>query len=202
MATPTGKGYRVGEDERRGARAALTPVDGDEVDTTVGGFHFVDERDPEVQVADRGLDPDGQSRRVSDHLDPIEHAVDIVELRGAQRACAVDASLDTPYVGDLSRDLDTGKQTTQTGFGALAQLDLDCPNRRRSDDVQQPIEVETTFGIAATEIAGPDLQNQVAALTMVFGQSAFTRVVQHPGHGRTLADRLNGRSSSLLATMY
>ena len=64
----------VGEDQRRCAGAALAAVDRDEVDAPLPVGHPVGQLVPEVHVADRRLDADGEPGRVRDPLDEVEHA--------------------------------------------------------------------------------------------------------------------------------
>ena len=175
------KGHTVGEDQGSGAGAALTTVDGDEVDAALPVGHRVGQLLPERQVSDRRLDADRQPGLGGQQLDPVEQRVDVVEGRVPRRADAVLALGDATDLGDLGGDLRTRQNTAEPGLGALGDLDLQRPHRRARDGVLQPAEVERAVLVAAAEIAGADLPDEFAALPVVGRQPALTGVVHRPG---------------------
>ena len=60
-----------------------------------------------------------------------------------------------------------GQQAAQTGLGALAELDLDGPDRRARRGGLEPLHAERAVLVAAAEVGGADLEDQVAALPVV-----------------------------------
>ena len=98
--------------------------------------------------------------------------------------------------GDFGGDLGAGQHAAQTGLGSLAELDLDGPDRRGGrHPVDQTGKAECAVVIAATEIAGADLPDQVAAVEVVRRHSALAGGVQGAGHGRALVERGDGRAA-------
>ena len=133
----------------------------------LAGRHQVGELVPELHVADRRLDADGQAGLGGEQLDPVEQAVGVGELGVAGRADAVLAHRDAAGGGDLGRHLGRRQQAAEAGLGALGQLDLDRPHRRRGDDVLEPGEVEAPVLVAAAEVGRADLEDEVTAVAVV-----------------------------------
>src|SRR5690606_9957331 len=121
------------------------------------------------------------------------HAVDVVELRVPGRAGAVPAQRDAPYRRDLGGDLGLGEHAAQPRLGALAELDLDGTHRRRGDEVLEPGQVERAALVAAAEVGGADLEDQLATVPVVPRDAALAGVVQGTGHRAAAVDRLDRR---------
>src|SRR4051794_15478931 len=187
-----GQRHVVGEDERRRPRAALAAVDRDEVDAAVGGRHQVRQLGPEGGLANRRLDADRQPRLRGEHLDEVEQLVCVRELLVPGRRDAVLVRRDLAYLCDLLGHLGRGKQPAETGLGALAELDLEGADRRALDLAFQLAEVEVAVLVAAAEVRGADLEDQLAAVQVVLRQSAFPRVLQAPGQCTSAVERLDG----------
>ena len=154
--------------------------------------HLVGEVVPELQVSDRRLDADGQPGLGGQQLDPVEQAVGVGELGVTGRADAVLAHRDPAGGGDLRRHLGRRQQAAEAGLGALGQLDLEGPHRRRRHHVLEPGEVEATVVVPAPEVGRPDLEDQVAAVAVVAGETTLTRVLGAAGKGGATVERLDG----------
>src|SRR5829696_3962347 len=111
-----------------------------------------------------------------------------------RRADAILPHRDAPRGGDLRRHLRCRQQTAEARFGALRELDLDCPHRRRRDDVFEALEIEATVLIATSEVRGADLEHEIAAVTMMGRQAALTGVVRATSEGGSTVERLDGRT--------
>ena len=119
--------------------------------------------------------------------------------RGIERAVpcrrdAVDAHRHAARRGNFRADLGGGQHAAVTGFGALRQLDLDHLHLRIAGVVAEPLEVEATMLIAATEVPRADLPRQVATEFAVVGRNrALARIVIEAAKLRALvqcADRV------------
>ena len=190
-AEPEREGHRVREHQRRRAGAALAAVDVDEVDAATPLGHLGDQVVPELHVADRGLDADGQAGRVGHQLDEVEHRVDVVEDLVAARRGAVLAGRDAADVGDLLADLGARQHPAETRLGALGQLDLDRLHRRGRDQVDEPRQLEGAVLVPAAEVRRPDLEHDVAAVAVVRRQRALAGVVPAAGERGALVERLD-----------
>jgi len=185
-------GHRIGEDHRGRPGAALATVDVDEVDAAAAPGHLRHEVVPELHVADGRLDPDRESGLGRDQLDEVQHRVDVVEGGVPAGRGTVDARLDPADLGDLRADLGAGKHSAEAGLGPLRELDLDRADRRGRHQVPQAGEVEGATGIAAAEVGGADLEDQVAALAVVGRDGTLAGVVQAAGHLGTAVQCLDG----------
>src|SRR5690606_3217077 len=131
-----------------GARAALSTVDRDEVDATARLRHQPCEVPPQLEVADRRLDAHGEPGRVRQELDPVEHRVDVAELRVTRRAHAVASGGNPAGRRDLGAHLRRGEQAPEPRLGALGELDLDRADRCSGDQVLEAYQVEATSLVA------------------------------------------------------
>src|SRR5690606_3326306 len=174
--------------------AALPTIDRDEVDPAVGGGHLLGEVLPEGQVTHRRLDPYGQPGLLGQHLDPVQHAVDVVELRVPRRTGAVAVRADTPDLRDLVTDLGLRQHAAETGLGALAELHLESPHGGRGHERLELLEAERTVLVAATEVGRADLEDEVRTEAVVLGDPALTGVVQDPCCRAAAVQRLHRRS--------
>jgi hypothetical protein len=107
-------------------------------------------------------------------------------------AAAVSPRLDASCRGDFWCDFRSGEHPAQTRLGALAELDLDRPYRVFSAQVRQPVEVEAPITVTASEVAGADLEHQLAAVQVVRRHAALPGVVQATGQGAAPVDGLDG----------
>ena len=163
----------VREHQRRGARAALAAVDGDEVEPASGGVHF-GRQVTQKSIPDRRLDADGQPRRLGEPLDEVEHRRGVMKGRVRRRAEAVLPERDQPDLRDLRRHLLLREHAPEAGLGALRQLDLDGPHLRRGDALHEALHGEPALGVAAPEVARPDLPEHVAAVPVVVADAPFS----------------------------
>lgn len=187
-----GERHVIAERQRRRSGSALAAVDREEVRTGAGRRHPIGELPPEAEVTDRRLDAHGQAGRVRESLDERDQPGHVGEGRVGRGARAVPVGGDTAHAGDLLRDLRCGQQPSETGLGALGQLDLDRPDGCLGDAREQPVEREVPGRVATAEVTGPDLEDQLAAVQMRGRETALTRVVQAAGESGAAIERLYG----------
>src|SRR5207249_4031732 len=108
-------------------------------------------------------------------LDKSRH---VVEGAVSRRADARDPRLDAPDLRDLRGDLRSGQHSAESRLGALAQLDLDRANGRAAGGLDQLLQVEGPVAVAASEVAGADLPDELAAAPVVVGQTSLAGVLQ------------------------
>ena len=94
--------------------------------------------------------------------------------------------------GDLGGHLGCGQQPAEARLGALAELDLQGPNRRAGHHVLELVHVESAFGVAAAEVGGTDLEDQFAAVAVIARNAALTGVVQAVGQHGAPVEGLDG----------
>ena len=94
---------------------------------------------------------------------------------------------------DLRVHLRRGHEAADPGLRALRQLDLQRPHRRARNRLEQVLEVEAPGRVAAAEVPGPDLEDQVAAVAVVVGDAALAGVLQARRHRRAAVERLDRR---------
>ncbi len=82
----------------------------------------------------------------ADAITPLGHPSDAADLRG---------------------DLRCREHPAQTGLGTLAEFDLDRSHRVCRDGCTQLFEVESSVGVARSEVAAPELPDQLAALLVM-----------------------------------
>ena len=106
---------------------------------------------------------------------------------------AVPALLDATDRRNLRRDFCGGQHAAVAGLGPLAQLDLDHLDLRFGGDGGEFLGVEAAIEIAAAEIAGADLPDDVAAvLAMVRRNAALAGVMGKAALGRAPVQRPHG----------
>ena len=98
-----------------------------------------------------------------------------------------------PGLGDLRGDLRRWEDAAVTGLGALRDLDLDHLDLRQGGVRAERLRVEVAVRVAAAEVAGADLPDQVAAgllviarqpaLAGVVGEAAGLGALVHRPHG-------------------
>jgi hypothetical protein len=129
---------------------------------------------PEIVSTDRGLDSDGQTRGSGYRLDELQQLIHVVEGRVSGRTLAGHPhgnAADRSYLGG---DLRSRENTPESRLRPLTQLDLDGPNRGGGDRFDKSIQIERAIRIPATEIPGPDLPNEIAAIPVMVGDSTLT----------------------------
>ncbi len=93
---------------------------------------------------------------------------------------------------DLGRDLGGGQHAAMPRLGALAQLDLDQLDLFVLGLLGEAFGVERAVVVAAAEIAGPDLVDQIAAaLAVIAADPALAGVMGKAAHLGTLVQRQN-----------
>src|SRR6202051_67615 len=98
-------------------------------------------------------------------------------MRG--RRNAVLAHRDAPDPGYFFRDLGRGQHPAMSGLGALADLEFDHLDLIVATDAGDYIGMEPAAAVAATEIAGADLPDDVAAIfAVVRADAALASVVR------------------------
>src|SRR3954470_12323681 len=94
---------------------------------------------------------------------------------------------DAADLRDLLRDLCCRQHAAMAGLGALADLELDHLDLVLGRDAGECLRIEAAVEMTATEIAGADLPDDVAAhLAMVGAEAALARVMREaalPGAG-------------------
>src|SRR5947207_4826975 len=91
-------------------------------------------------------------------------------MRG--RRDAVLAHRDAPDLGNLFRNLGRRQHPAMPGLGALADLELHHLDLTVGCDALKFVRIEAAVAVAATEIAGADLPDDVAAILAVIGADA------------------------------
>jgi hypothetical protein len=81
--------------------------------------------------------------------------------------------------------------SAEAGLGALAQLDLQSPHRSAGHQVLEPVQIEPAAVVAAAEVRGADLEDQLAAVPVVRRQAALAGVLQAAGQRRAAVQRLD-----------
>jgi hypothetical protein len=171
-------------------RTTLAAIDGDPVRALAAGAHFVGQLLPESQVSDRGLHADGQAGGRCDLLDELGHATHVVERMVRVGADAVVARPNSADRRDLGRHLFPGQHAPFAGLGALRELDLNSAHRRVANGLEQLVEREVALEIAAAEIPGANLVDDVSSVPMVRRQAALAGVVVTAGLQRSAVERL------------
>src|SRR5207237_3018306 len=96
-----------------------------------------------------------------------------------RRRNAVLAHGDASDLGNLLGHLGGRKHAAVPGLGALADLEFDHLDLVVGRDAREFLRIERAVAVAATEISGPDLPDQVAAvLAMIGTDTALARVMR------------------------
>src|SRR5262249_55919366 len=135
------------------------------------------------RLADRGLDADRQPGFTRDPLDEVEHLVGVPERAVRRRADAVAILRDAADLGDLAADLRARQDAAKTRLGALTELDFDRPDLRATRHrLRQPRHAEAAVRLAASEVPGADLPDEIAALQVMRGDAALSGALQAAGN--------------------
>jgi hypothetical protein len=110
-----------------------------------------------------------------------------------RRRDAIHAHRDAARGGDFRRDLGRRQHAAVAGLGALRQLHLDHLDLRRLRLGREFFFIEAAIRIAAAEVAGGDLPDQVAAeFAVVFRDRAFAGIVGEAALLCALVQRADG----------
>src|ERR1700738_3053619 len=103
---------------------------------------------------------------------------------------AVLAHGDAPDLGDLFGDLGRRQHPAMAGLGALADLEFDHLDLIVGGDAGEFFRIERAVAVAATEISGANLPDQIAAvLAMIGTDAALAGVVREAALFRTRVQR-------------
>ena len=171
--------HRVGELLRRRAGAAFAAVDDDEVDIDAGLDHRLDDAHELARLADADLEADrlaaAELAQLGDQRGHLERRRERGVVGRREHGLA---DLHQPRLGDLLGHLRAGEDAAVTGLGALGDLDLDHLDLRVRRVLREQVGIEAALGLAAPEVAGADLPDQVAAAAAVVARDPpFARVV-------------------------
>ena len=85
-----------------------------------------------------------------------------------------------------------GQHAAEAGLRALRELDLDRADLGGGDDLERRAPVENRpLVVAAAEVAGADLPDELAALAVVIGDAALAGVLQRARERDAAVDRLD-----------
>ena len=197
----------VHEFERRRAGAAFLAVDHDEVRDRCRSRSIAlqiarnSQGWPMQSLKPAGLPPDKPPHR----RDELHHLDRGREGGVARRRDAVLARRHAADRRDLGRDLGAGQHAAMAGLGALAQLELDHLDLLVAATAREVLGREAAVEIAAAEIAGADLPDDVAAhLAMIGAEAAFAGIMREAallGAGVQSADGVGLKAPKLMAEM-
>src|SRR5262249_33953987 len=85
-----------------------------------------------------------------------------------------------------------GEEPAEPRLRALAELDLDRAHLRREERLEEPLHRELALGRAGAEIAGAELPDDLAALSVVVADPALAGVLQRAALRDAAVDRLDG----------
>ena len=116
------------------------------------------------------------------------------KARVPRRADAVAPRLDAADRRDLRRHLRRRQHPAEARLRALRELDLDRAHRRAGDRLLQVLQREAPLRVAAAEVAGADLEDQLAAVAVVRREPALAGALQAAGEPAALVERLHRRA--------
>jgi len=107
--------------------ASLTAIDCQKVRRILDAppQHRLAEFGHETLVAQGGLHPDRPARQITQAAHPVKELVDVGDVRMTVRADGILALGYAADSGDLGRHLRARQDTALSGFGALAEFDLE-----------------------------------------------------------------------------
>ena len=162
--------------------------------------HLLGKLVPEPQFSDRRLDADRQAGSVRDLLDDSRACSSM-----SRNAVCRDGARRSPYPAGCpgSRAISAlilapGRSPPRPGLApwlSLTRSRARAPERTRSTN---RVEIEVAPLVAAAEVAGADLEDEIAALAVVVGEAALAGVVQQVGELGAAVERLDragGRAS-------
>ncbi len=149
---------------------------------------------PKREVTHSRLDSDGQAGGGCEHLDPVEHAVDVEELCVPRWADAVLPLRHPAGLSDLRRHLRCRQHSPEPRFGALAELYLEGTDGSALNQLLKLLEAEPSVFVSTAEVRRTDLEDELTALAVVRRHAAFPGVLQASGELSAAVERLDGVS--------
>src|SRR6202035_1886203 len=142
-------------------------------------------------VADAKLETGGLAAAQPPHLADEGHHFQRGRKRPVSgRRNAVLAHRDASDLGYLFGDLGRRQHAAMAGLGALADLEFDHLDLIVGGDAGEFFRIERTVAVAATEISGADLPNEITAVLAVIGtDAALAGVVREAALLRTRVQR-------------
>src|SRR3981081_923476 len=155
---------------RPGAGPAFVAVDHDETRIDSALKHCLADREKLPGVTDAQLESGRLAAGEPTHLADEGHHFQRrrkCPVRG--RRDAVLAHADASDLGNFLGDLGGRKDATVSGLGALTDLELDHLDLIVGGDAREFFRIERAVAVAATEISGTDLPNQITAVLAMIG---------------------------------
>ena len=127
--------------------------------------------------------PTGSPVAVGDRLDEVEQLVDVVERACGAGGLTQSRPTGTPRIAAISGvTFARRQQAAEARLRALGELDLDRAHRRAARRVSRSrSRPKRPALVAAAEVAGADLEDQVAAVAVVRREAALAGVLQAAG---------------------
>ena len=98
-----------------------------------------------------------------------------------------------PFSRDQRRWVYASSKKENNYFGFGTDNDLDRAHLRRRDRIAEALDREPATLVAAAEVAGTDLPDQLAAVAVVVGDAALAGILQRAGEQHAAVDRLDRR---------
>src|SRR6266849_6723010 len=153
----------VHEFQRGGAGAAFIAIDHDEIRIDSALKHRLADREELPWVADAELESGGLAAGQTPHLGDEGHHFQRRRkrpMRGRRDAVLVHGDAADP--GYLLGNLGCRQYAAMPGLGALADLELDHLDLIVGGDAGEFLRIERAVTVAATEISGANLPNEIA----------------------------------------
>ena len=129
-------------------------------------------------MTDAEFEAGGLAARQPSHLADERHHFQRRRNAGASPAKCSPSSPDAPDLGDFFGHLGRRQHAAMAGLGALADLELDHLDLVGGSDPLELFRIERSVAVAATEISGADLPDQIAAVFAVIrADTALTGVM-------------------------
>ena len=170
----------VGELDRCCAGAAFGPVDDDEIGNDASFQHRLDHAEKLTAMTDAQFESDrlaaGQFTQLADELHQADR-----RRKGAVggRRNAIDAHRNAAGFGNFRRNLRSWQHAAMSWLRALAQFQFDHLDLRVRGDHGELLRREAAVIVAATEIAGCNLIDQIpASFPVVAADATFASVMR------------------------
>ena len=161
----------VHEFHRCRTRAAFAAIDDDEIRRDAGLEHRLGDAEEFPGMTDGQLEPGGlAARQFAQPLDELQHLDGRRERRVTCGRDAVLAFAHSARRGDFRSDLGAGKHAAMTGLRTLRELEFDHPDLGQRRAAHELLFAEATVEVAAAEVTGTDVPDQVAAGLQVIGR--------------------------------
>ena len=181
----------VREFQRGRTRAALFAVDHDEIGGDARFQHGADDAHKFAAVPDAELKAHRfAARQITQLRDEAHHFDRGAKGRMAGRRHAIDAHRNVAGLCDFGGDFRGRQHAALTGFGTLAELNLDHLDLIRGGRFRELFGGKLAFVVATAKIARADFINQVAAaFAVVTADPAFACVMGKATHARAIVQR-------------